>query len=80
MASIHVVLAELVGDAHGILDGVGIGSAVTNDCDSLDAQQRRTTVFGIVQPPLELLKCILGKNRADLGSEGLFAVPGGAFR
>ena len=66
---IHVVFAELVGHADGVLDRVGIGSAVTNDGNSLDAEQWRAAVLGIIQPALEIAKRILRKDGADLCGE-----------
>ena len=36
---VHIMFAELTGDSNGILDGVGIGSPVTHNGDSLDASR-----------------------------------------
>ena len=63
---VDVLFAEFVGHPNRVLYGVRVRSAVTDDTDALDAQQRGTPVFGIVHSAAELLKRLLGQNVTDL--------------
>src|SRR5438046_2771178 len=69
--AVHIVLAELVSHPDGILDGIGVGTPMANNGDSFQAKQRGAAVFGIVQAPLELAECLLGKDVSDLCRESL---------
>src|SRR5262245_43586023 len=66
---VHVVFAELARDAYGVLDCVCVGSAVTHDGDSLDAQQRGSAELRIIQTALEGAECVLREDRPDLCRE-----------
>ena len=55
-----------------VLDGVGIGAAVGDDANALDAQQRRSAVFGIIHALLEILKRGPRKHVSDFARDGGF--------
>src|SRR5437667_12836972 len=50
---IHIVLAEIVRDTDGIFDCVRIGATVADNRYSIDSQQRRPSILGIIQAPPE---------------------------
>ena len=58
------------GDPDGVLDGIGVGTAVTNDAHAFDPQERRAAVFGIVEAFAELVKAIAGQYGTDLPRNG----------
>src|ERR1700736_6299277 len=44
---VHLRTRETRGDANSIFNGVGVGSAVADDTDSADAEQRTPAIFGV---------------------------------
>src|SRR5207247_10881538 len=50
---VHIVLAEIVRDTDGIFDCVRIGATVADNRYSIDSQQRRPSILGIIQAPPE---------------------------
>ncbi len=71
-ALVNLSAGQFRSNADGILDGVGVGAAVRDDADALDAQQRRSSVLGIIHALLEVLKGGTGKNVSDLARYGSF--------
>src|SRR5262245_22468460 len=63
---VHVVFAELVCHANRVLYCVRIGTPMADDRDSLDAEQRCSSEFRIVQATLERAERILREDGADL--------------
>ena len=59
------MLAEVVGNPHGVLNGVGIRAPVAHDGDAFEAQQWRAAVLGIVQAPFEFAKGLFCEDIAD---------------
>ena len=70
--AVHIVFAEIVRDADGILDRVGVGAAMTHDGDAFDSQQRRSTIFRIIEPAPERAKCFFGEDVSDFRRKRLF--------
>src|SRR5690242_7764066 len=69
--AIHVVFAEVVCDANGILDRIRIGAAMTNDSYSVDTQQRRSAILRIIETAPKRAECFLREDVSDLGGESL---------
>ena len=64
------VAAGIIGrDPDGVLDGVGVGTAVADDAYAFDAQQRCAAVFGIVEAFAELVKAVAVQHGTDLPGE-----------
>ena len=63
-------LGELVGDANAVEDGAIVGGAVADDADAAHAEQRRATVFAVVEAAAELVEGLAGEQRAHLGGDG----------
>src|SRR5215467_10728494 len=68
---VHVVLAKFVRHADGVLDGVGVRSSVTDNRNSLDAQERGATVFRVVESAFEIAKGVLSENIAHFSGKRL---------
>src|SRR3984885_15838372 len=52
---VDLALGELRRHTNGVLDRVGVGTAVGDDANPLDAEQRSAAVLGIIHALLELL-------------------------
>src|SRR5580698_7907073 len=61
--------AEFAGDANGVLDSDSIGTAVADDGDAADAEQRRAAVFGGIGALAETVESVFGEHVADLRFE-----------
>src|SRR5512137_2630083 len=57
----------LVGEANGVLDGLGAGTAVADHADTVDPQEWRTTVLGIVHQLPEAAEGTADKQVSQLG-------------
>src|SRR5262249_8884264 len=64
---IYVALAVIFSNADCVADRFGVRPAVANNGDSFHADERSATVFSVVQPLLEPLKCGPGEQGARLG-------------
>jgi hypothetical protein len=69
---VDLSFGELGGHANGVLDGVGVGAAVRDDANALDAQQRSAAVFGIIHALLEFVEGGARQQGADLARDGGF--------
>src|ERR1700678_163153 len=73
---INAPLGEFGGDPHCVLDGVRVGGAVRDNAHSPQSQQRRATVFRVIDALLEVGKCAARKHVANLpgncGFQGFF--------
>ncbi len=63
-------LGELVGYANAVEDGVVVRRAVADDADAAYAEQRRATVFGVVEAAAKIVEGAAGEQRADLRGDG----------
>src|SRR5690348_11301532 len=61
---------ELSGHANSVLDGVGVGGAMADDGNALDAQQRSAAVLGVVEALLEVFEGAAGEQEPDLAGDG----------
>src|SRR5689334_4279558 len=61
---------ELGRDADGVLDRIRVRTAVRNNADSPDAEQRRSAVFRIIQALLEFFESLPGEHIPDLAGDG----------
>src|SRR5579863_5011240 len=61
--------AELGRNAYGVLDGVRVRAAVSDDGYAAPPEKRRAAVFRISRPFTEIVKRALGKGVAELGSQ-----------
>src|SRR5438067_4535362 len=72
---INLAGGEFRRHANGVLHRIGIGAAMRDDTNSLDAQQRSSAVFRIIHPLLEVRERRSRQQVANLpgdsGSEGL---------
>src|ERR1700682_2533176 len=69
---VDFAIGQLSRDPDSILDGVRIRTAVSDDADTLYAQQRSAAVLGIIQPLPELLKSSAREHISDLARDGGF--------
>ena len=69
MVRFSLLLANSIGHADRILDGVGVRRSVADDAHALDAQQRRAAVFGVVEPLLEIGKRLARQQKSNLAAD-----------
>src|ERR1700733_7230496 len=69
---VHFSFGEFGGYANGVLDGIGIGAAVSDDANTLYAEQRRAAIFGVIYALLEFLERGARKHVTDLSRNGGF--------
>src|SRR3954462_10408765 len=58
------------GDANGILNSVRVRRSVTDDSHAFQTEQWRASVFGVVEPALEVVESFAGEQVADLARDG----------
>src|ERR1700693_1875178 len=63
---VHLRTRESRGDANSIFNGVGVGTAVADDAHSAHAEQRRATIFGVVDSFFQTLQRSTRKKKSYL--------------
>src|SRR5208283_1779619 len=68
--AVELAVGELHGHSHRVLDGVRIGRPMADDAYTLNTQQRRAAVLGIVEALLEIGEGLAREQKSDLAADG----------
>src|SRR5271157_4813155 len=67
---VHTRFGQPRGHAYGIFHCIDIGTAMSDDAHSANAQQRRATIFRVIHGLFDALEGSFGKNIAELRGPG----------